>query len=73
MPSIVGVVKVISVSSSAVVNFGDVLNMAPKSATKTYAGSGSFSTGDFPVTYNPISSTNTVDPDLFDNDTLSGN
>ncbi|WP_018131637.1 spore germination protein [Effusibacillus pohliae] len=66
MPAILGALKVISVGSGGVVHIGDVGIIAPKTATKTYAGSGSFNTGDFPSTYNVISSTNTNDQDLVD-------
>lgn len=66
MPAILGALKVISVGSGGVVHVGDVVVIAPKTATKTYAGSGSFNTGDFPSTYNVVSSTNTNDTDLLD-------
>jgi spore germination protein PA len=66
MPAILGAFKVISVGSGGVVHVGDVALIAPKVATKTYAGSGSFNTGDFPSTYNVVSSTNTNDQDLLD-------
>ncbi|MCC3373359.1 spore germination protein [Cohnella sp. REN36] len=65
MPSIVGAVKVITVGSSGVVLFGDTLQVKPVSSTKTFAGAGSFVTGDFPRT-NSISATNTNDPDVVD-------
>jgi spore germination protein PA len=66
MPAILGALKVISVGSSGVVHIGDVLVIAPKSASKVFAGSGSFNTGDFPSTYNVVNSTNTNDPDIAD-------
>ncbi|MDG0813225.1 MULTISPECIES: spore germination protein [Cohnella] len=65
MPSIVGAVKIVSIGSSGVVQFGDCLQITPTSTTKTFAGAGSFVTGDFPRT-NSISSTNTNDQDLAD-------
>ncbi|MBN8233681.1 spore germination protein [Halobacillus kuroshimensis] len=46
MPAKVGVVKVISLSSSSIFNIGDVYYMAPQAAAKTFAGGGSFNTGD---------------------------
>lgn len=46
MPAIVGAVKVINVSASAIFNIGDVYSMSPDSSAKTYAGGGSFNTGD---------------------------
>jgi Spore germination protein gerPA/gerPF. len=67
MPSIVGFVKVISVGSSAVVQFGDAVQVSPSSQTKTYAGSGSFLTGSLANSNNAVSATNTLDPDVQDN------
>ncbi|SET14145.1 spore germination protein PA [Oceanobacillus limi] len=46
MPAKVGAVKVNSVSASAIFNIGDVYTMNPRSTAKTYAGGGSFNTGD---------------------------
>lgn len=66
MPSIVGAVKILSVQSSSVVQFGDALQIRPTSTSKTYAGAGSFLTGDLSRTNNAISSTNTNDPDAQD-------
>ncbi|WP_219837775.1 spore germination protein [Paenibacillus sp. R14(2021)] len=67
MPAIVGFVKVISVGSSAVVQFGDSVQISPSSSSKTYAGSGSFLTGGLTNSNNAVSATNTSDPDLQDN------
>jgi hypothetical protein len=66
MPSIVGNVKILSVGSGAVVQFGDCLQVSPSSTSKTYAGAGSFLTGDLPVTNNAVSATITNDPDVQD-------
>ncbi len=66
MPSIVGAVKIIEVGGSSVVNFGDSFYNSPKSTSKTYAGSGSFNTGDFLNTNSGMSATNTADPDALD-------
>ncbi|MBT2215369.1 spore germination protein [Virgibacillus dakarensis] len=46
MPAKVGAVKVITVASSSIFNIGDVYSMCPESSAKTYAGGGSFNTGD---------------------------
>ncbi|WP_336786982.1 spore germination protein [Paenibacillus sp. MMO-177] len=67
MPSIVGFVKLVSVGSSAVVQFGDAVQVSPSSQTKTYAGSGSFLTGSLANSNNAVSATNTLDPDVQDN------
>ncbi|UFU00528.1 spore germination protein [Radiobacillus kanasensis] len=45
MPAVVGAIKVISVSSSSIFNVGDVHTMRPESFAKTFAGGGSFNTG----------------------------
>lgn len=45
MPAKVGAVKVINISSSSIFNIGDVYSMSPESTAKTYAGGGSFNTG----------------------------
>ncbi|HET7628702.1 MAG TPA: spore germination protein [Bacillales bacterium] len=73
MPSIVGPVKINSVASSGVVDFGDNWQITPKSTTKTYAGSGSFGTGDFHVNYNAISNTIVPDPDAVDSSNTANN
>ncbi|MFA8438182.1 spore germination protein [Pueribacillus sp. YX66] len=66
MPSIVGPVKIVEVGGSSVVNFGDSFYNSPKATSKTYAGSGSFNTGDFLNTTSGVSATNTTDPDVLD-------
>ncbi len=66
MPSIVGNVKIVSVSSSSIVHFGDSILLTPKSTSKSYAGSGSFNNGDLPTINNAVSATNANDQDLFD-------
>lgn len=45
MPAKVGAVKIISISSSSIFNVGDVYNMTPQAWAKTFAGGGSFNTG----------------------------
>lgn len=66
MPSIVGNVKIVNVGPSSVVQFGDALQISPSSTSKTYAGAGSFLTGDLANSHNAVSATNTVDKDLLD-------
>ena len=46
MPAIVGVVQVISIGSGAVFHIGDVYKISTLSNAKTFAGAGSFNTGD---------------------------
>ncbi|WP_373281398.1 spore germination protein [Paenibacillus macerans] len=72
MPAIVGNVKIINISSGGVVQFGDTLVISPQTATKTFAGSGSFNTGDFPVTNNGLSTTLTIDPAVVDGSVTKG-
>lgn len=66
MPSVVGFVKIISVGSSAIVHFGDAVQLSPSSTSKTFAGSGSFLTGSLTNSNNAVNATNTLDPDLQD-------
>jgi spore germination protein PF len=73
MPAVVGPIKITNVSSGAVVQVGDSLYIAPKVATKTQAGSGGFNTGDFIITNNGISFTNSFDPDVFDSNVTANN
>jgi spore germination protein PA/spore germination protein PF len=67
MPAVVGFVKLVSVGSGSVVQFGDTVQVSPSSNSKTYAGSGSFLTGSLTNSNNAVSATNTADPDLQDN------
>ncbi|WP_117170854.1 spore germination protein [Paraliobacillus sediminis] len=71
MPSIVGPIKINEVGGG-VINFGDSFYLAPKSASKTAAGSGAFNTGDFINTNTGLNATNALDPDAVDQ-VVSGN
>lgn len=71
MPSIVGGVKINSIGSSGVANFGDVFIVAPKTTSKTFSGAGSFVTGDFPQTNSAVSATNTNDKDISDSNQVA--
>jgi spore germination protein PA len=66
MPAFVGVVKLNSIASSGVFHIGDVFAISPHSVTKTFAGAGSFNTGDGLHIYNYCSNTNTNDADIAD-------
>ena len=66
MPAIVGVAQVISIGSSSIFNIGDVYKIMPVSSAKTFAGSGSFNTGDGLKVTNYRSATNTYDNDGID-------
>ncbi len=65
MPAIVGGPFKIN-DNGGVINFGDTLNISPKSTSKSVSGSGSISSGDFVISNNGISVNNTLDPDLAD-------
>ena len=73
MPSIVGKIKINSVSQGANVQIGDTAVINLTSSTKNYGGAASFSPGDSfgGVSNNQLSKTNTVDPDLNDNSASS--
>lgn len=66
MPSIVGNVKIVNVGPSSIVQFGDAFELSPQSTSKTFAGAGSFNTGDLTRTNNAVSNTNTQDQDVTD-------
>ncbi|MFK9094680.1 spore germination protein [Bacillus salipaludis] len=66
MPAIVGVAQVITLGSSSVFHIGDVYKIMPFSTAKTFSGAGSFNTGDEVDVLNKVSSTNTNDPDVID-------
>lgn len=66
MPAIVGVVQVIAIGSGAVFHIGDVYKISTLSNAKTFAGAGSFNTGDAIRVNNQQSSTNTMDQDQID-------
>ena len=70
MPAIVGAIKIVSVGPSSVVLVGDALQLAPQSISKTFAGAGSFNTGDNLRTFTTTNATNTYDMDLLDSNML---
>ncbi|MDX5474136.1 MAG: spore germination protein [Bacillaceae bacterium] len=72
MPAIVGPVAINSVGGGAI-NFGDSFYLSPKSASKTNAGAGCFNTGNFIITNNGLSATNTIDPDVNDQNISANN
>lgn len=68
MPAIIGgFVKVVNMSTGGVATFGDTVEIAPKTASKGYVGSGFSNTGDFAFTQSIVSNTNTSDSDVVDN------
>lgn len=71
MPAVVGAIKILSVGPSSIVHIGDSIQLAPTSTSKTFAGAGSFNTGDFIRTYSVVSTTNTYDNDINDSNNVS--
>ncbi|WML60658.1 spore germination protein [Neobacillus sp. PS2-9] len=59
--------------SGGVVQFGGAVFVSPKSATKSFNGSGVSNTGVNIVTVNGASSTNTVDTDVLDQPIVQDN
>ena len=66
MPAVVGAIKIINVGPASTVQIGDAVLIAPQSVSKTFAGAGSFNTGDYLRTFNTVSATNTYDMDTVD-------
>lgn len=64
MPSVIGAVNINS--NSGTVNFGDTLNISPKTAAKTFSGSGGGNTGNVVNTLNGVNAMNTLDPNVVD-------
>lgn len=74
MPSIVGNLKILSLDNGSIVQIGDAVQLTTESNSKTFAGGGSFNTGDLPVIGVGITGTNTNDNDVADsNQTNAGN
>ncbi|MCM3100243.1 spore germination protein [Priestia megaterium] len=65
MPIVVNNVVIPNVTGGVVL-FGDTYYVSPKTNTKSAEGAGSSNTGIFVNTNNGVSSTNTSDPDVFD-------
>lgn len=66
MPAIVGAVKVINLGSSSIFHIGDVYTIQPYTQSKTFAGGGSFNTGDGIRIHMVNAKTKMVDNDKFD-------
>jgi spore germination protein PA len=66
MPAVVGSISVNAVSSGSVFHIGDVQTICPVSYSKTYAGAGSFNTGDNLRVHNGYNVTYTQDQDVND-------
>lgn len=66
MPAVIGGVRLINVSTGGQFQMGDAAAIVPKTESKTYAGAGTFSTGDVPRSFNVLNSTNSNDQDASD-------
>lgn len=66
VPALVGVVQILNVADAGIFNIGDVYKIQPISTSKTFAGSGSFVTGNQVRVENQYSTTNTYDQDSVD-------
>jgi spore germination protein PA len=73
MPAIVGSIKILSVGPGSIVHIGDSIQLAPQSNSKTFAGAGSFNTGDSVRTFTGMNQTNTFDADFADSNLISAN
>ncbi len=72
MPAFVGPVQIVNIGGGNV-QFGDTLNISPKSNSKSASGSGAGNTGGFIVTNNGISCTNHFDTNLIDQPNIGNN
>jgi spore germination protein PA len=66
VPALVGIVQIISIANAGIFNIGDVYKISPISTSKTFAGAGSFVTGNHVNVENQYSNTNTYDQDGVD-------
>lgn len=72
MPSIIiAPIKILEVSGE--VTFGDVLQITPKSTSKTFSGASAGGTGDFCANLSIVSVTNSIDADLNDSNNQANN
>ncbi|WP_428911338.1 spore germination protein [Niallia sp. Krafla_26] len=72
MPAFVGQTQIINVGGGNV-QFGDALNISPKSNAKSTLGSGAANTAGFVMANNGLSSTNHFDTNLIDQPNVGNN
>ncbi|MBP2241117.1 spore germination protein PF [Cytobacillus eiseniae] len=72
MPAIVGPVQILNVAGG-IVQFGDSLNMSPKSSSKSVSGQGAGNTGGFIIANNGLSASNVLDSNLIDQPMVGNN
>lgn len=66
MPAIVGAFKINAIGTSGVVHIGDCITISPQAQVRTFAGAGSFNTGDSLKVMNYQNATNVYDNDAVD-------
>ncbi len=71
MPALVGAIKVNTMGTSSVFHVGDVFIVSPTSAIRTFAGAGSFNTGDGLNVRNSYSVTSVNDSDVADQNVVA--
>lgn len=72
MPAFVGPIQIMNVGGGNI-QFGDALNISPKSNSKSTSGSGAGNTGAIIFEANGISATNHFDTDLIDQPNVGNN
>jgi spore germination protein PF len=72
MPAFIGPVQIIAVDGGNV-QFGDALNISPKSNSKSQLGAGAGNTGGFVLTNTAFNATNTFDTNLIDQPNVGNN
>ncbi|TYR81452.1 spore germination protein [Priestia megaterium] len=70
MPALIGPVCIANIGGG-IVTFGDTFYVSPKDASKLATGAGSVNTGNFINTNSGISGTNTLDPDIADQNNVA--
>ncbi|MBN8207130.1 spore germination protein [Bacillus sp. NTK071] len=71
MPALVGAIKVNTIGSSGVFHVGDVFIVSPTSAIRTFAGAGSFNTGNGLNVSSSYSVTSVNDSDVADQNVVA--
>jgi len=74
MPAIInGPLQIANIGGSGVVQFGDSAIISPKATSKTFAGSGGYSTGGIVIVTNGLNNTSVIDSNVIDQPTIGNN
>ena len=73
MPAFLGAVQILNVAGTAVVQFGDLAFLSPKSATKESIGGNGGNTGAFNVSNQLLSINNTLDTSVVEQPIAANN